>query len=255
MGSSWGLGSRVCTADREQGRGFARFAARASVRFLKSRPDEMSGPPPLRFLIIAISVAACTATVDGGSPAPSDDGRNEDIAGDHGTEAPAGPGSDCAAEPCDAGEAAPPAAQPDEGVDEAPEVEPVAEPGEPETAESEQNDSVATADFLGPVPSAIDAVLGEGDIDFFELQVSSAGRVTIETGPVEEGGDSVDTVIELFENEGIATSLGGDDDGADIPLFSRLTVELPATGAYLVKVTGYSETTTGPYALSTATTR
>ncbi|MBI2895644.1 MAG: PPC domain-containing protein [Deltaproteobacteria bacterium] len=200
-----------------------------------------------RFLILAVSVAACSGTVDGSSPGPREASEEADAEAAPDEGAPADEADPCAA-PCGEAEADPPASLPDEGAgDEEPAVE---APEGPETAESEDNDTVATADLLGPVPSSIDAVLGERDTDFFELQVNAAASVNIETGPIADGGDLVDTVVEVFDNQGIATSLGSDDDGADIPLFSRLTVELPEAGAYTIKVTGYSDSTTGGYALS-----
>ncbi len=72
--------------------------------------------------------------------------------------------------------------------------------------------------------------------------------ISAETGTLGRDGDQVDTVIEILDADG--RSLGEDDDGADEPMFSRLTVDLPEAGLYYVKVTGYSESTHGSYSLS-----
>ncbi len=73
--------------------------------------------------------------------------------------------------------------------------------------------------------------------------------LTIETRPTEEGAGGTDTIVELFDRDGL-TSLGSDDDGSEVPLFSRLSVDLPAAGLYTVRVSGYSESTNGAYTLS-----
>ena len=101
------------------------------------------------------------------------------------------------------------------------------------------------------------------DVDYFVFLVDRGQSITAETGPVERGDASLDTVDDLDDGVGDASldtvieivdadgrSLGDDDDGSDIELFSRLTVDLPRAGLYYVRVTGYGDSTHGTYALS-----
>ena len=114
-----------------------------------------------------------------------------------------------------------------------------------ELDESEANDTIDNADSMGEDPDSIGAELEPAGVDHFAFAVSLAGTVTIETGPRVEGGSIVDTVVELYDLDG--TLLGSDDDGADEPLFSRLTIDLPAAGVYVLKVRGYSASSSGSY--------
>lgn len=113
--------------------------------------------------------------------------------------------------------------------------------------ETESNGTLESADSLGSAPWTIDAVLDARDIDNFVFLAEEATTVTAETGS-QDGGDQTDTVLEILDADG--RSLGEDDDGADEPMFSRLTVDLPEAGLYYVRVTGYSESTHGSYSLS-----
>ncbi|MBI2895645.1 MAG: PPC domain-containing protein [Deltaproteobacteria bacterium] len=121
--------------------------------------------------------------------------------------------------------------------------------GPAQAVESESNGVVAAADSMGSAPSSIAASLDARDVDWFAFQVDGPRSVTIQTRPTEEGADGTDTVVELFDRDGL-TSLASDDDGSDLPLFSRLSVDLPAGGLYTVRVSGYSESTNGAYTLS-----
>lgn len=114
--------------------------------------------------------------------------------------------------------------------------------------ETESNGTLESADSLGSAPWTIDAELDARDIDHFAFLTDGATSITAETGSIGQDGDAVDTVIEILDADG--RSLGEDDDGADEPMFSRLTVDLREAGLYYVRVTGYSESTHGSYSLS-----
>lgn len=117
-----------------------------------------------------------------------------------------------------------------------------------ETDETEANDALDTADSMGVDPTSIGAELEAAGVDHFVFAASAAGSVTLETGARADGGPSVDTVIELYSADGV-TLLGTDDDSADVPLFSRLTVALPSEGVYVARVRGYSALSSGSYRL------
>lgn len=117
-----------------------------------------------------------------------------------------------------------------------------------ESDESEANDTLDTADSMGVDPTTIGGELEAGGVDHFVFAATAAGTVTIETGARVDGGPSVDTVVELYSADGV-TLLGTDDDSADVPLFSRLTLDLPDAGVYVVRVRGYSALSSGSYRL------
>lgn len=114
--------------------------------------------------------------------------------------------------------------------------------------ETESNGTLESADSLGSAPWTIEAELDARDIDHFAFLAEEGQMITATTGSVGDGADQTDTVIEILDADG--RSLGEDDDGADEPMFSRLTVDLPEAGIYYVKVVGYSESTHGSYSLS-----
>lgn len=114
--------------------------------------------------------------------------------------------------------------------------------------ETESNGTLESADSLGSAPWTIAAGLDARDVDNFVFLVDGATTVTATTGSIERDDAGVDTVLEILDADG--RSLGSDDDGADEPMFSRLTVDLPEAGLYYVRVTGYSESTHGSYSLS-----
>lgn len=121
--------------------------------------------------------------------------------------------------------------------------------GPAESDESEANDTIESADSMGTDPTAIGAELEPAGVDHFVFEATAGGTVTLETAPRVDGGATVDTVIELYGSDGV-TLLGTDDDGADAPLFSRLTVELPAAGVYWARVRGYGALSQGGYRLT-----
>lgn len=119
---------------------------------------------------------------------------------------------------------------------------------EAQEVETESNGTLDSADSLGSAPWTIEAELDARDIDHFVFLAEYETSITAETASLGRDGDQVDTVIEILDADG--RSLGEDDDGADEPMFSRLTVDLPEAGLYYVKVTGYGESTHGSYSLS-----
>jgi hypothetical protein len=117
-----------------------------------------------------------------------------------------------------------------------------------ESDETEANDTVDSADSMGTDPATIGCELEAAGVDHFVFAASAPGTVTLETGARADEGPSVDTVVELYSADGV-TMLGSDDDSADVPLYSRLTLELPAAGVYVAKVRGYSALSAGSYRL------
>lgn len=118
---------------------------------------------------------------------------------------------------------------------------------QPGGAESEPNDSSGQATAMPALPGALTATLEADGHDWFSFQAAGAGTYVLETGAA-GGAAGTDTVIEAFGTDG-TTSLGSDDDGAEAPLFSRLSLEVPAAGRYYVQVRGYRAETTGEYVI------
>ena len=114
--------------------------------------------------------------------------------------------------------------------------------------ETESNGTIEAADSLGSAPWTIAAALDARDVDYFVFLVDRGQSITAETGPVSRDDAPVDTLIEIVDADG--RSLGTDDDGADVELFSLLTVDLPRAGLYYVRVSGYGDSTHGTYSLS-----
>jgi hypothetical protein len=112
--------------------------------------------------------------------------------------------------------------------------------------EVEPNDIPPQANFVAP-GTQIDCVLTPGDVDWFVFS-TSGGRVSLFTSAL--GATSVDTVLELFDLAG-TTSLGYGDDARGA--LSDLSMNLPA-GTYLLRVSGFSPSTTGGYSLDATET-
>ncbi|HVT89233.1 MAG TPA: S8 family serine peptidase [Tepidisphaeraceae bacterium] len=84
--------------------------------------------------------------------------------------------------------------------------------------------------------------VGSDDIDMYAFSVSSAGAVTIQTGPDTSNVKNFDSYLRLFDSSG--NQLTADDNSAGSG-FSKITVSL-ATGVYYVGVSGAGNTTYNP---------
>jgi hypothetical protein len=96
-------------------------------------------------------------------------------------------------------------------------------------------------------PAQQHTISPEGDEDWVSIAVSAGTTYTIETG---EGtpAESVDTVLSLYASDGV-TLLEEDDDGGQ-GLYSRLTYTASADAMLFARVSSYSESQTGAYALT-----
>ena len=83
--------------------------------------------------------------------------------------------------------------------------------------------------------------VGDATADVYRFDGQEGQRIRIDMS-----SDAFDTYIELFDANRV--SLAQDDDGA-AGTNSRLTVTLPATGAYFIEARAFSDAT-GPYSLS-----
>jgi len=84
-------------------------------------------------------------------------------------------------------------------------------------AESEPNDSVATADPFGPLDGAVAGEITGTQIDYFSFTLAHSGSARIETAEAAGGAtcesNLVDTGIELLAPDGTTVLVNDDDDG------------------------------------------
>jgi len=126
--------------------------------------------------------------------------------------------------------------------DEAPKpLQPIA--GDSRGAEVEPNDDCATANAL---TEAMDGEIIAADIDMYEFTGMAGDAITFETG-VQGENPNMDTKMWLLADD-CETELAYNDDGGE-SLFSLIDYTFEADATIYVKVTGYSETTTGFYTL------
>lgn len=117
--------------------------------------------------------------------------------------------------------------------------------------ESEPNDTLATANFVGNYTFPGDAFLVDGTIspsgdqDWFMFTVSNAAQMRLATygRPDSNSGDSI---LELYDSAG--TLLASDDDGG-INLFSSLEYNSTAGGTFYIRVNSFEGRTSFDYKL------
>lgn len=104
-------------------------------------------------------------------------------------------------------------------------------------AESEPNDTPATANGI-TVGTVLDAaVAGTLDEDWFLLGATPGAHLTLSTSTII--AEVTDTVLEVYASDGVSRIAMDDDSG--MGLFSALqSVEVPADGQLLLRVTRYS---------------
>jgi len=110
--------------------------------------------------------------------------------------------------------------------------------------EVEPNNSIATAQFIGPenYPAnafAFDGFLTTGDVDYISLTFAQPVSLTALTVSVPTAFADVDTRIGVFNSVG---TLIIDDNDSGLGSFSLLQVQLEA-GTYYIAVTGGPDTT------------
>lgn len=117
---------------------------------------------------------------------------------------------------------------------------------DPFTPEVEPNDGPSAALAVTSPEFLVGELAVSGDRDWYSVTVAGAAALTAETVAV-PGGDPTDTVLRLYDTDGV-TELAYDDDGGE-GLFSRISYALPAAGTYFVEVGGYADGNTGEYVL------
>ena len=108
----------------------------------------------------------------------------------------------------------------------------------------DDGDSPATATPVA-VGESIEGELSAGDIDYFRVTVSSAGRLTVWTT------DRTDTYGYIEDSSG--NVLDENDDGGEDDNFRVSAAVEP--GTYYIQVLGASTSITGPYALTLQMTK
>lgn len=117
----------------------------------------------------------------------------------------------------------------------------------PNAAESEPNDTIATADpiTLGPTGGAISPI---GDVDYFRLSLSAGQRVYLASTPQCHNRE-LETALAIYDQNGALLAENNDWPGNNVIL--RFTA--PATGNYFVRVISdglyEAEEKTGDYVL------
>ncbi len=114
----------------------------------------------------------------------------------------------------------------------------------------------AMAQFTGDRPQTTNGFLGGSDArdssnrfyDEFSVQLAAGQRVRI-TAARAEGG-SLDPYLEIYGPNG-GNPLARDDDGGGYPN-ARVDFSAPNPGVYVIRVRGYSNSSTGPYDLTVA---
>lgn len=113
----------------------------------------------------------------------------------------------------------------------------------PDDGGQDIGDSLDTAEntLLGPDAGnySIDTELGDGvhgnlDVDLFQFTAVAGSTVTLQTAPV-TNGQSVDTILRLFNASG--TELSSNDDSTG--LYSLINFTIVETGIYYVGVSGF----------------
>ncbi len=101
--------------------------------------------------------------------------------------------------------------------------------------------STAEATLLGPAAGSYEIVteLGDGDfatldVDLFQFSAVAGSTVTIQTAAV-TGGQSVDTILRLFDSAGNQIAVNDDSTG----LYSLISIAIEETGTYFVGVSGF----------------
>jgi hypothetical protein len=105
--------------------------------------------------------------------------------------------------------------------------------GDIRASEVEPNGGCATANPVTPGDPMLAAINPIGDIDYFQLVVTTAGSYTCFTAPGDANGD---TQMYLYASN-CTTQLAYDDDGGD-GAYSRFVVTL-AVGTYYFKINEY----------------
>jgi len=124
----------------------------------------------------------------------------------------------------------------------------------------EPNDSLGSASTLADLPTGADtvgAVLGAGDLDYFQIPVTAGDTIRIDVDAAELGS-SLDAVIGLYDDANIPVAVvddGFDPDSGSHTVDPVLTFKVGFTGIAKVVVTSYPDTdlngiggqTSGPY--------
>ncbi|MCH8923767.1 MAG: PPC domain-containing protein, partial [Planctomycetes bacterium] len=102
------------------------------------------------------------------------------------------------------------------------------------------NDTLATADsidFVFDVTSTISGAIDPGgDVDLFSLQLSAGETVTVDTDAFSPPGNTLDTLLRIFDAAG--NEIARNDDDAGTAPDSQVTFVAPADGVFFVGVSG-----------------
>ena len=117
---------------------------------------------------------------------------------------------------------------------------------------SDAGDTLATATVTGLGPgtssgtftdSIWNALYGTKDVDLFSFQASKGMGLTATTS-LPASGDSMDTMLRLFDASGNELAFNDDSGGT---LYSQLTYSFASAGTYYVGVTGYNNRSYNPF--------
>lgn len=87
----------------------------------------------------------------------------------------------------------------------------------------------------------------EGEQDCFQVALTAGLTYKIET--YDNGGDSMDTVLYLYDSDGVLLDSNDDSTG----LYSRIDYDCEASGTYYIMVKGFDGTSVGDYSIDVLT--
>ena len=127
-----------------------------------------------------------------------------------------------------------------------------------ETVEVEPNNDRLTATPIaaGPMRTVSASIGVNGDDDWFAVTVTAGQSLAIftHTGAFDECASTQDTVVELYQPDGVTTLTSDDDDGPSVcSAIDRVQAANLAAGTYLVRVRPYWSNRTFDYALTVRT--
>ncbi len=117
-----------------------------------------------------------------------------------------------------------------------------------EALEDDHPDSAANA-TTAAVGSVVNGFMSEYDEDWFSFAATRGVEYIIET----ELGSLPDSVLYLYDTDGVTELDSNDDNDNGETLASKITWTCELTGVYYVRVTGYFLSDTGGYSLSVTT--
>jgi len=131
------------------------------------------------------------------------------------------------------------------------------------TAESEPNDSAATANSLvtagSPIGVRTASITPAGDVDFYAVTVTAPATLFVSgDGDPERNGSGTDIVVDLIAPDGLTQLFSADNSdnvGLPAPPAESFCFTITTPGTYFIRVRGFTSskiTTTGTYALMVA---